>query len=111
MRRFTRLTSGFSRKLENHEAAISLHMAHYNFVRVHETLRCTPAMALGVADHVWTIRELVEAALSMPEPPPLPTPSERPKGMSAARGKGEKRGSGPSRWHRSGLRVIKGGQE
>ena len=111
MRRFTRLTSGFSRKLENHVAAIGLHMAHYNLCRIHETLRCTPAMALGVTDHVWSVRELVETALGMPEPPPLtPDPSEQPQGMSAARASGEKRGSGPSRWHRPGLRVLKGGR-
>ncbi len=62
-RRFTRLTNGFSKKLENHEAAVSLFVTHYNFCRVHEALRMTPAMVLGVADHIWTIGELVEAAL------------------------------------------------
>lgn len=63
-RRFTRLTNGFSKKLENHVAAVGLYVAHYNLCRVHEALRMTPAMALGVADHIWTIGELVEAALS-----------------------------------------------
>jgi hypothetical protein len=63
-RRLTRLTNGFSKKLANHVAAISLYVAHYNFCRVHETLRVTPAMAQGVADHVWTIGELIDAALS-----------------------------------------------
>ncbi|MGH9638270.1 MAG: IS1 family transposase, partial [Candidatus Angelobacter sp.] len=62
-RRFTRLTNGFSKKLENHIAAVALYVAHYNFCRVHEALRVTPAMQLGVTDHVWTIAELVEAAL------------------------------------------------
>lgn len=62
-RRLTRLTNGFSKKLENHVAAISLYVAHYNFCRVHETLRVTPAMALGVADHIWTIGELIDACL------------------------------------------------
>jgi hypothetical protein len=62
-RRFTRLTNAFSKKLENHEAAVALYVAHYNFCRVHETLRVTPAMQLGVTDHIWTIGELVEAAL------------------------------------------------
>ena len=61
-RRFTRLTNGFSKKLENHRAAVSLYVAHYNFCRVHEALRITPAMALGVTDHIWTIGELIEAA-------------------------------------------------
>jgi hypothetical protein len=62
MRRFTRLTNGFSKKLENHRAAIALHFAHYNFCRRHKTLRMTPAMAAGVTDHVWSMRELLEAA-------------------------------------------------
>jgi hypothetical protein len=61
-RRFTRLTSGFSKKLANHEAAVSLYVAHYNLCRVHETIRMTPAMALGVTDHIWTIGELIDAA-------------------------------------------------
>ncbi len=59
MRRFTRLTNSFSKKLANHAAAISVHMMYYNFVRVHQTLKITPAMAAGVADHVWTIEEMV----------------------------------------------------
>ena len=62
MRRFTRLTNGFSKKLENRRAAIALHFAHYNFSRRHQTLRMTPAMAAGVTDHVWSMRELLEAA-------------------------------------------------
>ena len=61
-RRFTRLTSGFSKKLANHEAAVSLYVAHYNLCRVHEAIRMTPAMTLGVTDHIWTIAELIEAA-------------------------------------------------
>lgn len=59
MRRFTRLTNAFSKKLENHVAAISLHYMHYNYCRVHQTLRVTPAMAAGVANHVWEISELI----------------------------------------------------
>lgn len=59
MRRFTRLTNAFSKKLENHQAALSLHFMYYNFCRVHQTLRVTPAMEAGVTDHVWTIEELV----------------------------------------------------
>ncbi len=66
-RRFTRLTNGFSKKLRNHRAAVSLYVAHYNLCRIHETIRMTPAMALGVADHIWTIGELVEIATA-PEP-------------------------------------------
>jgi IS1 family transposase len=63
-RRFTRLTNGFSKRLDHHAAAVSLFVAHYNLCRVHETLRVTPAMELGVADHVWSIAELIEAASS-----------------------------------------------
>jgi IS1 family transposase len=59
MRRFTRLTSGFSKKLENHAAAIAIHFAYYNFCRIHASLRVTPAMAAGVSDHVWELEELV----------------------------------------------------
>jgi hypothetical protein len=59
MRRFTRLTNAFSKKLENLKAATALHFAHYNFVRVHQTLRITPAMAAGLTGHVWTLEELI----------------------------------------------------
>jgi IS1 family transposase len=75
IRRFTRLTNAFSKKFENHQAAVSLHVAHYNLCRVHETLRTTPAMALGVSNHIWTIGELIDAALTAPKPAPtLPVP-------------------------------------
>jgi len=53
MRRFTCLTSGFSKKIENHMAAVALHFMHYNFARIHKTLRVTPAMAAGLASHEW----------------------------------------------------------
>jgi hypothetical protein len=59
MRRFIRLTNGFSKKVENREAAVALHFMHYNFARIHQTLRVTPAMESGVADHAWTIQEIV----------------------------------------------------
>jgi IS1 family transposase len=59
MRRFTRLTNGFSKKIENHEAAVALHYMHYNFARIHQTLRVTPAMQAGVSDHVWSFQEIV----------------------------------------------------
>lgn len=61
-RRMTRLTNAFSKKLENHKAAMALHFANYNLCRVHRTLRVTPAMAAGVTDHVWTVAELVDTA-------------------------------------------------
>ncbi len=60
MRRFTRLTNAFSKKLENHSCAISLHFMYYNFSRVHQTLKTTPAVAAGIADHVWTLEEIVK---------------------------------------------------
>src|SRR6202023_550081 len=69
-RRFTRLTNAFSKKLENHEAAVALYVAHYNLCRVHETLRVTPAMQLGITDHIWSIGELVDAALDGVTPEP-----------------------------------------
>ena len=58
MRRFTRLTNGFSKKFENHAHQIALYFFHYNFCRVHTTLRVTPAMEAGLTDHVWTLSEL-----------------------------------------------------
>jgi hypothetical protein len=60
MRRFTRLTNSFSKKVENLAAAVALHFAHYNFVRVHRTLRVTPAMEARVSDRLWSLDELVE---------------------------------------------------
>jgi IS1 family transposase len=65
-RRFTRLTNGFSKKLANHTAAVSLYVAYFNLCRTHEALRITPAMAMGVADHIWTIGELIDAATAEP---------------------------------------------
>jgi IS1 family transposase len=59
MRRFTRLTNAFSKKVENHEAAVALHYMYYNFCRIHQTLRVTPAMEAGVSDHVWSLEEIV----------------------------------------------------
>ena len=59
MRRFTRLTNAFSKKIENHVAALALHYMRYNFVRIHQTLRVTPAMAAGLTDRVWGIEDLV----------------------------------------------------
>jgi IS1 family transposase len=59
MRRFTRLTNAFSKKIENHVASLALHYMHYNFVRIHQTLRVTPAMAAGISVRVWSISDLV----------------------------------------------------
>jgi hypothetical protein len=65
MRRFTRLTNGFSKKVENHAHAIALHYMYYNFVRIHKSLRCTPAMAAGVTNRLWDIEDIVNL---LPEP-------------------------------------------
>ena len=59
LRRFTRLTNAFSKKLSNLKAALALHFAHYNFCRIHQTLRCTPAMAAGISDRLWGLEELI----------------------------------------------------
>jgi len=59
MRRFTRLANAFSKKWENHAAMVALYFMYYNFGRVHQTLRVTPAMEAGIADHVWSIKEIV----------------------------------------------------
>ncbi len=59
MRRFTRLTNAFSKKIDNLAHAVALHFMHYNFGRIHQTLRCTPAMASGVSDHLWRMEEIV----------------------------------------------------
>jgi IS1 family transposase len=97
-RRFTRLTNAFSKKLANHKAAVALYVAHYNLCRVHETLRTTPAMALGVTDHIWTIGELVEAALGQEPASPLPVaPPPSPRPLSAKQA------------GRPALRLVKGG--
>ena len=59
MRRFTRLTNAFSKKVENLEHAVALHYMHYNFCRIHQTLRVTPAMEAGVSNHVWSLDEII----------------------------------------------------
>ncbi len=59
MRRFTRLTNAFSKKVQNLEAAVALHYMHYNFCRIHQSLRVTPVMEASVSDHVWSIEEVI----------------------------------------------------
>ena len=76
-RRFTRLTNGFSKKLANHVAAVALYVAQYNFCRLHEALRTTPAMAIGVAERTWSIAQLVDAALAVAPALPTETPPDR----------------------------------
>ena len=62
-KRFARLTNGFSKQLDHHAAAVGLYVAHHNLCRVHEALRTTPAVALGIAERVWTIGDLLDAVL------------------------------------------------
>ena len=69
MRRFTRLTSAFSKKAENHAYAVALHFMHWNFCRVHKTLRKTPGVAAGVTDQLWDVEDLV-ALVEAAEPAP-----------------------------------------
>jgi hypothetical protein len=82
-RRFTRLTNAFSKKLENHAAAVSLYVGHYNLCSVHEALtpsmahQNTPAMALGITDRVWSIGALLDAALATQPIEPVSTAPER----------------------------------
>jgi hypothetical protein len=103
IRRFMRRGNGFSKKLANHSAANALHFAWYNFCRVHESLRVTPAMEAGITTHVWSVQELIEAALAeTPAPPPEPKPL-RPR----------EEAPGPVRelpGDRGWLRVIDGGK-
>jgi hypothetical protein len=80
-RRFTRLTNGFSKKLDNHVAAVALYVAHYNLCRIHEALRTT-----GVADRVWTIAQLVDAALAVAPVMPTETPPDRRRKFTVIEG-------------------------
>lgn len=68
MRRFTRLTNGFSKKVENHAYAVALHMTYYNFVRIHSKLRVSPAMAAGVADRLWEVADIVKLVEANEQP-------------------------------------------
>ncbi len=89
LRRHTRRTSGHSKKLEYHRAAVALTIAHYNWVRIHEALCVTPAMEYGLTDHVWGIPELLREAEATPpelEPLPSPRPGRRPFQLRVIRG-------------------------
>jgi IS1 family transposase len=105
-RRFTRLTNAFSKKFEHHIAAFALYAAHYNLCRVHETLRITPAMQIGVTDHVWSIGELIDAALAGELPtgtgPEFPQNLDRKDTVQSVRHHGEFKGR---------FTVIKGGRD
>lgn len=107
IRRFLRRGNAFSKKLDHHRAAVSLHVAWYNFVRVHESLRVTPAMEAGITDRVWTVQELVERAMAAepcaaPEPKNL-TPAAPPPGEVPVTARELPNGKG---W----LRVVQGGK-
>jgi IS1 family transposase len=82
MRRFTRLTNGFSKKAENHGLMVSLHFMHYNFCRIHKTLRISPAMAANVSDRLWSIEDVVDLVEAQAEPPKRPS-SYRKRGEGA----------------------------
>jgi IS1 family transposase len=77
MRRFTRLTNGFSKKIENHLNAVALHFMYYNFAKIHKTLRVTPAMEAGISDHVWSFEEI---AGLIPEPVAKKRGTYKPRG-------------------------------
>jgi IS1 family transposase len=85
-RRFTRLTNAFSKRLENHLAAIALHVAYYNLCRAHESLRTTPAVQLGVTDRVWSLGDLIDAALAVATPDPTETAPERRRKFRVIKG-------------------------
>lgn len=89
-KRFSRLSNGFSKKLEPHCAVVSLYVAHYNLCRIHEALRSTPAMALGIAERVWTIGDLLDAALATQPIDPVVSAPDRRKGFRIINGDEEK---------------------
>jgi len=105
-RRFTRLTNAFSKKFEHHVAAFALYAAHYNFCRVHETLKITPAMQIGVTDHIWSVRQLINAALAGELPkgtgPEFPQNLDRKDTLQTVRHEGQFKGR---------FTVIRGGKD
>jgi hypothetical protein len=98
MRRFTRLTNGFSKKLESHIVAVSPHFMHYNFVRIHQTPRRTPAMTTGVTDWLWEIGDVVRLLDEKTTCPATPMKSPAPPSdISVASHVGESRTQGDCR--------------
>lgn len=85
-KRFARLSNGFSKKIDCHLAAVSLHVAFYNLCRPHEALRMTPAMALGVTKQAWSISQLIDAALTAVPPLPTETPPNRRRKFTVIQG-------------------------
>lgn len=86
LRRHARRTNAHSKTLEGHQAAIALHFAFYHWCRIHETLRVTPAMELGLTNHVWSVGELIETAQESPAPDPLPAVARRPPRLRVIQG-------------------------
>jgi IS1 family transposase len=80
MRRFTRLTNGHSKKVDNHRHMVALHYMHYNYCRPHGTLRCTPAQEAGLCDHIWTVEELIAL---LPKPVVRPSTKDRELSLRA----------------------------
>jgi IS1 family transposase len=85
-KRFARLSNGFSKKIDCHLAAVGLYVAFYNLCRTHEALKMTPAMALGITDRVWSIGDLIDAALKAVPTKPTPTPAQRRKSFRVIQG-------------------------
>ncbi len=85
-KRFARLSNGFSKKIDCHLAAVSLYVAFYKLWRTHEALRMTPAMALGLTDHAWSIGALIDAALGAVPPKPTLTAPDRRQQFRAIEG-------------------------
>jgi hypothetical protein len=83
---FTRLTNGFSKKLDNHVAAVAQYVTYYNLCRVQEVLKMTPASALGVVNRTWAIGELIDAALATQPITPVTTAPERRKRFTVIEG-------------------------
>ena len=85
IRRFTRLTNAFSKKFDNHALSVSLPYMHYNFCRIHKSLRATPAMAAGVTDRLWTVEDIAEIVkATAPKPGRPKTYKKRTAGISKA---------------------------
>lgn len=85
-KRFARLSNGFSKKINCHLAAVSPYVAFYNLCRTHEALKQMPAVELGITDDVWTVQELIEAALKAVPPAPIATPTRRRKAFRVIQG-------------------------
>lgn len=110
MRRFTRLTNAFSKKLRNHKATVALHVAWYNLCRVHESLRVTPAMALGVTDHIWSVGELIDRSMTLDMTPVTPAPEPPPTFPAPTTTYTLRAPGGSGAIKRGGLRLLLGGK-